>query len=340
LNSTLKRLRTDYLKSLRAGGKQKALFERNLFITNRRRKRYWEWKVPFTVEHSELIEQLIHERCTAQTAIQKLKTENANLKKSLSQSAVHILAKKLLGTAKLARKKFHTASRMHQWRLKQNLLARCEAKLSFLKSYGLKPSSVHLHSSPSKTCNLTFAIDNGCTCTPNREKCDKIATEKKLDETLYAIDRFNIPESAYHQLALNNKSLPRIHSIRKRKRELDAEINLKQSTEGGIEIVYQNFDEKLSERVHVLSKCGKLQSPSVRVKLNGDGTPVGRNINLVDICFTVLEESVCTSSHGNYPVILYKGKENYENLKTALGCILNSAETCTSIDVAGTSYVV
>jgi hypothetical protein len=63
--------------------------------------------------------------------------------------------------------------------------------------------------------------------------------------------------------------------------------------------------------------------------LNG-GTTVGKNINLFDLCFTVLEEKVCMTANGNYPIVLFKGKENYTNLKNVLGCVLGSVEHCNS----------
>jgi hypothetical protein len=103
-----------------------------------------------------------------------------------------------------------------------------------------------------------------------------------------------------------------------------------------MDAVFQPFDVKLQ----VLSETGLEESTRIRVKLNGDGTPVGKNINLVDLCFTVLEEKVCMAANRNYPIVLFKGKENYTNLKNVLVCVLGSVEHCNSIVVNEKTFVV
>jgi hypothetical protein len=68
------------------------------------------------------------------------------------------------------------------------------------------------------------------------------------------MDKRNIPELAYHNLALVHKSLPRHHAIQKRKKELTSALPIFTSSANEMNAVFQPFDVKLQERVQVLSE--------------------------------------------------------------------------------------
>ena len=66
---------------------------------------------------------------------------------------------------------------------------------------------------------------------------------------------------------------------------------------------------------------------TVKIKLTGDGTRIGRGFNIVNIAFTVLEEGARAHSPlGNHVIAILKISENYEELLLGLKDIYEEAK--------------
>ena len=87
-------------------------------------------------------------------------------------------------------------------------------------------------------------------------------------------------------------------------------------------------------------KEGRIRSGEVvQVKLTGDGTKICRKLNLINFCFTVLNEGDLTKSpRGNHTIAIINSTEKYEDLEIALSDIQSEVQTLTSITFDGMNF--
>ena len=62
------------------------------------------------------------------------------------------------------------------------------------------------------------------------------------------------------------------------------------------------------------------------MKLSGDGTKIGKRLNVVAFTFTLLDENQAASASGNHILAVFKQPESYEYLKNALEDIIQEVE--------------
>jgi len=88
------------------------------------------------------------------------------------------------------------------------------------------------------------------------------------------------------------------------------------------------------------TKCsaGKPTPSTIRVKLTGDGTQIGRGLNVVNIAFTVIDEGERANSVLGNSVAILKIEEKYEQLAAGLQDIINDAKNCNAIQIDGKVY--
>ena len=80
---------------------------------------------------------------------------------------------------------------------------------------------------------------------------------------------------------------------------------------------------------------------TVKIKLTGDGTRIGRGFNIVNIAFTVLEEGARAHSPlGNHVIAILKISENYEELLLGLKDICEEAKDLDVITIKDKVYKV
>ena len=76
----------------------------------------------------------------------------------------------------------------------------------------------------------------------------------------------------------------------------------------------------------------------VRVKLSGEGTNVGKHLNVINITFTILDEgSKAMSADGNQ-LVAVKVPEDYDHLFVALGDIQNDVEQLSTVCIDNVCY--
>ena len=77
------------------------------------------------------------------------------------------------------------------------------------------------------------------------------------------------------------------------------------------------------------------------MKLTGDGTRIGKRLNLVNFGFTILdEEEVAYSAAGNHCIAIIKEHEKYELLKPALQDIIEEVRTTKELRVNGVLFLI
>ena len=136
---------------------------------------------------------------------------------------------------------------------------------------------------------------------------------------LYLKDKFIISNEAWHEIAIKANDLPNIYSIKKQINELNSEWNLK-PTPGDAEGVQLGFAESLQKHIVRLQKNGEINDgETIKIKLSGDGTNIGKGLTVVNFTFTILhEKDVAMGVKGNYILAVIKTTETYDNLRDSL----------------------
>ncbi len=74
------------------------------------------------------------------------------------------------------------------------------------------------------------------------------------------------------------------------------------------------------------------------MKLNGDGTNIGKHLHVVNFGFTILEEDKACSAAGNHCLAVFKEPESYDSLKRCLSNLITEVGSLSSIEVDGTTF--
>ena len=100
--------------------------------------------------------------------------------------------------------------------------------------------------------------------------------------------------------------------------------------------VQQSIKDQLLIRINALksSSLDEFQKmTSLKIKLTGDGTVIGKYIHVVNIALTLLHEgNLAISAEGNHTIAIIRVKEDYDELKAELADIINEIENLQSID--------
>ena len=115
---------------------------------------------------------------------------------------------------------------------------------------------------------------------------------EKLRSSLYVKDKFGVSFEAFHELSMLS-DLPSSSQVRKLTTSLNSQFKIK-NTPNNITGVQQSIKERIEHRLKCLIQRNSLvKKPTlstIRVKLTGDGTQIGRGLKVVNIAFTVIDE--------------------------------------------------
>ena len=91
-------------------------------------------------------------------------------------------------------------------------------------------------------------------------------------------------------------------------------------TPGDAESVQLGFAESLQEHIVRLQKNGEINDgETIKIKLSGDGTNIGKGLTVVNFTFTILhEKDVAMGEKGNYILAVIKTTETYDNLRDSV----------------------
>ena len=165
----------------------------------------------------------------------------------------------------------------------------------------------------------------------NEVQYDLNLSDKKA---LYLKDRYGISDKTYHELALSSAKFPKLWSVKHYAHQLNASYNI-QELPGGIG-VFQSLRERLTAKVCKLMNSNNTMVDSViKVKLSGDGTCIGKRIHVVNIVFSVINETNCKSVTGNHILSILKVRGKYQSLKEALNPLICEVSEIQTIDING-----
>ena len=138
--------------------------------------------------------------------------------------------------------------------------------------------------------------------------------------------------------------MPCHYKLKERIKQLNSLWKIR-PTPNGVVGVQQSLKDRLINRIqHLISSTPADVSfktkKTIRVKLSGDGTSIGKRLHVVNFTFTVLDEgSKAYSYEGNHSIAIFREEEKkYDGLQRALADIISEVETLNSISVDGTSF--
>ena len=165
----------------------------------------------------------------------------------------------------------------------------------------------------------------------------KEVTDRDLDDInmwIYIKDKFNISNEAWHELAMKCKDMPTKYKIAKHINELNSNWRLT-AAPGEAEGIQISFYESIKEQIARLQKNGTFKmDATIKVKISGDGTNIGKRLKLENVTYTILnEKDAAMNEKGNYVLAIIKTTENYDNLKESLADLIKEMSNLKEITV-------
>nr|XP_054750436.1 LOW QUALITY PROTEIN: uncharacterized protein LOC129256207 [Lytechinus pictus] len=195
------------------------------------------------------------------------------------------------------------------------------------KNAGFTPIKIEIQNDKAKTINLIF------------EEREGPITETDIDEMLFILDSFNIPQKGYHELAQRFAALPRLFSINERKQSINSECRVKEIdvVHGKIRItgVYRSLEDCLTSVLSDQKRSHLIVNNKVKIKISGDGTRAGKKTHLVNVTITIIGEESCKSEQGNYLLAILKCPETHSCLKVALSDLIEEFDGLSEITIDG-----
>ena len=170
----------------------------------------------------------------------------------------------------------------------------------------------------------------------------KELTDNDIDDInmwVYLKDKFNISNEAWHELAIKCKDMPTKYKVCKHLDKLNSNWNLKK-TLGEAEGIQISLRDSLEEQIQRLQKNEVLdEATTIKVKISGDGTNIGKRLQLENVTYTILnEKDAAMNEKRNYVLAIINTTENYDNLKESLADLNNEMSNLKEITVNNRKY--
>ena len=242
-----------------------------------------------------------------------------------------------------SKRSFSEYSIRSQCRIKHELRSDCRAALDFVGLYDLIPTKVEYFDPFNQSYDSLSLLDEeefvSLAVTEN-ESVDKSA----LDDVymlLYIKEKFNISNKAWSELSFICKDFPSTYSLKKRIEGLNAHWNLR-PTPGASDGVQVSLAASLYDQIERLVTMEQLvPSEIVKVKVSGDGTRVGKRMQLLTVTYTIInEEAVAMTERGNYILAIVRTKDDYNGIRESLDDLCQEMSCLKSVTLNGAVYEV
>lgn len=199
-------------------------------------------------------------------------------------------------------KSFGEYSQSHQRRLKRKRVTDCELLMNWLHLEGFTPSKLEVLN------NETGEMETICLAADVMGSDAHCATQEDfvlINMMLLIKDKYCISGRGYHEMASVCKEMPRHYKLKRRIKELNSLWNITPAP-NGILGVQQSLEDRLFIRISRLLKTAPEDAAfkkdgTIRVKLSGDGTRIGKRLHVTNFTFTILDEGpIAHTSEGNH----------------------------------------
>ena len=295
----------------------------------------------------KLEEDLVEEKAKRMRLQEKLNEalSKAEKKDKIYKKKFKRLARKIIklrrqkgGRGPQKAKSFADYTPQHQSRIRKQLVEDCQATLSFVGLYNFIATKVEVFNEDTQTYETFHLLDEESELQLTDEQ--EQVTDQDIDNInllLYIKERFNISDLAWHELSVKLKEMPNLFSLKKRTEALNGKWNIAE-TPGEHEGVQIKFADSLKAQVERLQKEG-FNDTTIKVKLSGDGTCIGKRLNVVNFTYTILNEgNIAMTESGNYVLAIIKTKENYDSIRVSLGDLKDEMENLKEITVNDKNY--
>ena len=330
-------IRLDITDTIRAAFRTKLWRMGQLFIslgTNNRKIQLQKWMQSewrFTVNESEVVRQVMsRKRESAQLESETQKRQCLEQRVTELKSKVHEQEKT---RRSYLRKPFEDCTRQRQLTRVKEMVGQVKECIC---AEGYNPCSLEVQT----PAGLTEVFDLSSQKL-SRANTTFTSQYDKVRSSLCIKDKFTVPFEAYHELSMLS-DLPSSSQVKKLTTTMNSEFNIT-SCPNNIIGVQQSIKERIKQRIKCLVKQnereGKSTPSTIRIKLTGDGTQIGRGLNVVNIAFTIIDEGEKVYSVlGNYSLAILKIGEKYEELAAGLQDIIAEAENCEVVNVDDKVY--
>ena len=242
----------------------------------------------------------------------------------------------------LRNKAFSEYSERSRRGIKNQLKSDCQVALDFLGLYELSPTKVEYYNYLEGSSETMSLIDeHELMGTFVTEEVDEL-TDDQLDNVsllIYVKDKFQISDKAWQELSFQAKDLPSTYSIKKRIELLNTRWNVF-PTPGTADGVQMKLKDRLIEQTQRLIKDKKLENcNNLNVKVSGDGTRIGKRLQLLNVTYTIINEgNVAMSEKGNYVIAVIKTKDDYIGIRDSLSDLRDEMRNLSSITCGGKTF--
>ena len=270
--------------------------------------------------------------------LEKVKNE-AKKKIATMDKRIQIMSRKLITKSRTylpGSKKIKNYSKSHIRRLTKQREENCKDAVAFLKTKEYTPVKLTVRNKNGDSEDISLLDTETKSKLISRKKPINEAT---INMCLYAKDKFNVSNEAYHEIAMINQDLPRSHVIKSKAKELNSFFDIK-AIERGVQGYQQSIRGVLTFILNYYFKLMTNESfpTTIRVKLSGDGTWIGSKLHVVNFTFTLPDFPCAKSADGNVLLAIFKGSENYFYLQNALKDIIQETTEFTSLSLQEKVY--
>ena len=228
-------------------------------------------------------------------------------------------------------------SAQHKRKHKKQIASDIHTALKFTENTHFIPSRIELKN---KETNEQLTISQDGSIATTKQLSSPCETQTIAKQTLYVKERFNISNTAYHELSMIHPLLPSWSALNTISKEMDARSTIR-PTPGPIIGIQQSLKQRLTVRLeNLVKKFPNIKDePYVAVKITGDGTNVSRSMHILVIAFTILDGIENPNSPiGNHVIAMLNCQENYEHLSVAMKDIVEEMKLIKSISIDGHEY--
>ena len=291
-----------------------------------------------TVTQDEVCKQLRKRKCEVENLLSEEISKRRKLEQDLQSLEKEVTDKQTSSQPQRSqRKQLQAYSRQQRSNIRKKISSKIKLALSDCTNEHYKPIYVDLQTSDGEreTLNLkTLSFSKCATTTSTNEDITKFA--------LFIKDKFCLSDHAYHELSLVSGSLPKLHIIKKERKSINCMANASISPTTGVVGVQQTLRSRLNLHINEFQRSGVLENflsdGCIRIKLAGDGTRVGRGLNLINFTFTFVDKEAAKSVAGNHTLAILKCEEKYFDLAAGLSSIAEEVKTLSHIAVNGEEY--
>jgi hypothetical protein len=242
-----------------------------------------------------------------QRKINQLQQENRNLKDENKRYKILRANNNItrLGTSR-------TSKFEHKQRIKQILTL----FNSELKTCNFMFDSVVITNSSSSE-DTAFNLKFSSVTAPVTE--DIVSIKPDVDKCIYYKDKITMADHKYHAFKNGMKlktQMASLKAIRKRKDEISTYIEMTEFSTGFYLNPIKMIKLRISKFLKSLNNENLAINNQIRIKLSCDGTQLSRNVTIVNLVFSIInEQKKAATAAGNYRIGIFRiVKENFETI--------------------------